>query len=388
MIIRQAAETLRKMASQFPAVGIIGPRQSGKTTLAKMTFPEKEYVSFDDADVYAAALKSPQDFLLAFPDGAIIDEAQKLPAIFDAVKFNIDGSKYQPGKFILTGSSKFKLHVNMSDSLAGRAAFLRLLPLSIAELRQANLLPEVVFDLILRGQYAPMYDVEKHFDSRFWYSAYIDTYIDLDVKHQINQSNVSVFRKFLQICAQYSGGLLSMNSLSKDAGVSVPTVKNWLSILEDSYVIHLLESNYSNLGKRLTKTPKLYFCDTGLLCHLLRIYDRKKLLLGDRKGALVETLAISELLKQGYNRGVKPNLSFYRDVDGFEIDAIVEETENYAVEIKSVTNDVTKLTKNIQKYIELRKGDAKGMVYYLGDVTTKSDDVSFVSWRDWGRGLE
>ena len=279
MINRTARETLKRLTSQFPIVGITGPRQSGKTTLTRITFPDKKYVTFDDRNMRELAASNPSDFLEAFPDGAIIDEAQKVPEIFDALKLNIDSSEFTPGKFILTGSSQFRLKENMTDSLAGRAAFLKLLPLSIKELKDAEMLPEKPDDLIVGGQYPPLYDKEKHYIAEDWYESYIDTYLDLDVKDMINSSNLSVFRKFIQMCAVYSGQLLSMDSIAKQVGVSQPTVKSWISILESSYIIHLLEPDSNNLGKSVVKTPKLYFVDSGLLCHLLRIDSKEELLL-------------------------------------------------------------------------------------------------------------
>ncbi|MBP5449307.1 MAG: AAA family ATPase, partial [Spirochaetales bacterium] len=211
MIQRIARAALLRLASQFPIIGITGPRQSGKTTLAKMTFPDKKYVTLDDKNMRELAISNPEDFIKAFPDGAIIDEAQKVPEIFDALKFHIDSTNFTPGKFILTGSSQFRLRKNMTDSLAGRAAFLKLLPLSIQELKNAGVLPDNPYDFIYNGQYPPLYDQDKHFITDDWYESYIDTYLDLDVKDQINESNLSTFRKFIQICAVYSGQLLSMD---------------------------------------------------------------------------------------------------------------------------------------------------------------------------------
>ena len=271
MIERTAQKALLRLASQFPVIGITGPRQSGKSTLAKLTFPQKKYVSFDEKSMREMAKSNPKDFLLAFPDGAIIDEAQKVPEIFDAIKFHVDNNKFEAGKYILTGSSQFKLKENMSDSLAGRVAFLKLLPFSINELNNNNLLGENPYQAIFKGNYPPLYDVTKKFILEDWFENYIETYLDLDVKEHINHSNLSTFRKFIQMCALYSGQILSMDSFSRNLGVSAPTIKQWLSILESSFIIHFLEPDLNNLGRALVKTPKMYFVDTGLLCYLLRI---------------------------------------------------------------------------------------------------------------------
>nr|WP_242836096.1 DUF4143 domain-containing protein [Ruminococcus albus] len=270
-----------------------------------MTFPDKKYVTFDDKNMRELAKSNPADFIMAFQNGAIIDEAQKVPEIFDALKLHVDSAPFTPGKFILTCSSQFRLRKNMSDSLAGRAAFLKLLPFSIKELKDADLMPKNAYDLIFGGQYPPLYDNEKHYIAEDWFERYIDTYLDLDVKDQINKSNLSTFRKFIQICAIYSGQILSMDSIAKQIGISQPTVKSWLSILENSYIIHLLEPDTNNLGRSIVKTPKLYFVDSGLLCHLLRLENKEDLLLSKYKGAVVETCAVAEMLKNRMNQAKK-----------------------------------------------------------------------------------
>ena len=385
MIFRKAEIALKRLASQFPVVGITGPRQSGKSTLAKMTFPQKKYISFDDKSIREIAIANPKDFLFAFPDGAIIDEAQKVPEIFDAVKYFVDNQDFEPGKFILTSSSQFKLKENMTDSLAGRAAFLKLLPFSIAELKENEMLPQNPYQAILKGNYPPLYDEKKHFIPDDWFENYIETYLDFDVKAHINPSNLSVFKKFIQICAVYSGQMLSMDSISKNLGVSAPTVKLWLSILESSYIIHFLEPDFNNLGKSIVKTPKMYFIDTGLLCYLLRINSMEDLILSPHKGAIVETYAISELMKQRTNLGKKPNLSYFRDLKGFEVDTIADWKHTFAIEIKSNSATEQKLSANTRKYLSLRNDEnAKGAIFYLGDITCKINDITYVSWKDWG----
>jgi predicted AAA+ superfamily ATPase len=385
MIERTAKNALLRLASQFAVVGITGPRQSGKSTLAKMTFPEKRYISFDDKSIRELATSNPKDFLLAFPDGAIIDEAQKVPEIFDAVKYHVDQGSFTPGKFILTGSNQFNLKQNMTDSLAGRAAFLKLLPFSIEELRQGNLLGDNVYEAIFKGCYPPLYDSEKHFVPDDWFNSYIDTYLDLDVKSQINYSNLSVFKKFIQICATYSGQMLSMDSIARGIGVSAPTVKQWLSILESSFIIHFLEPDTQNLGKSLVKSPKLYFVDSGLLCHLLRIESVEELILHPNKGAIVETFALAELLKSRLNQGKQPNLTYYRDQKGFEVDTIADWKHTFAIEIKSTIEAEQSLSKNTRDYLALRGNDGtRGAVFYLGDLTCTINGIDYVSWKDWG----
>lgn len=381
---RIAIKAVERLATQFPVIGITGPRQSGKTTLAKMAFPNKKYVSFDDKDIKEMAKSSPADFIKAFPDGAVFDEAQKVPEIFDAIKYNIDNGVFEPGKFIVTGSSQFRLSENMSDSLAGRIGLIKLLPFSVEELKNSDLLEYDVYDLILRGMYPPLYDRSKHFIMSDWFDNYIDTYIDYDVKDQITAKNLSDFRKFIMICAAHSGKMLSMESISKDLGVSAPTIKSWLSILESSYIITMLDPDYNNLGKAVVKTPKMYFLDSGLLCHLLRINTKEELLLSPYKGAVVETFAVSELLKKRYNDGKRANLSFYRTTKGMEVDVIANWDKSMAIEIKSSTSSDKNLSTHLQKYIDDRNNDnISGMIYYLGDITCQIGDIKYVSWKDW-----
>ena len=367
MINRTAKEALLRLASQFPVIGITGPRQSGKSTLTKAVFPNKRYVTFDDRTMRELAISNPSDFIAAFPDGAIIDEAQKVPEIFDALKMHVDNSEFTPGKYILTGSSQFRLKQNMTDSMAGRVTFLKLLPFSVKELKDEGVLSDNPYDIIFGGQYPPLHDPEKHFIPEDWYESYIDTYLDLDVRDQINADNLSTFKKFIQVCAIYSGQLLSMDSIARDVGVSAPTIKKWLSILETSFIIHFLEPDTNNLGKSIVKTPKLYFVDSGLLCHLLRLDSKEELLLSRHKGAVVETFAVAELLKQRMNQGKKPNLSFFRDSKGFEVDTIADWKHTFAIEIKSANAPEAKLSANTKKYLELRKDDnARNAVFYLG----------------------
>ena len=381
MIERIAKEALLRLSAQFPVVCVTGPRQSGKTTLAKAVFPHKKYVSFDDRTMRELAASNPRDFIAAFPDGAIFDEAQKVPDIFDAIKLYVDSARALPGKYIVTGSSQFRLRANMTDSLAGRAAFLRLLPFSVKELKAAGVLSDNPYDIIFNGQYPPLYDKDKHFIPDDWYESYIDTYLDLDVRDQINPGNLSTFKKFIQICALRSGQLLSMDSIARDVGVSAPTIKSWLSILETSFIIHFLEPDTNNLGKNIVKTPKLYFVDSGLLCHLLRLESKEELLLSRYKGAVVETFAIAELLKQRLNQGKKANLTFFRDDRGFEVDTIADWKHTFAIEIKSTNAPEHKLAANTKKYLEIRQdANARNAVFYLGDI----NGTSYVSWKDWG----
>ena len=385
MISRQATDALLRLASQFPIVGVTGPRQSGKSTLTKAAFPGKRYVSFDDRTMRELAKSNPSDFIAAFPDGAIFDEAQKVPEIFNALKLHVDNSKYMPGRFVLTGSSQFRLKANMMDSMAGRVALLKLLPFSVKELKDANAISENPYDLIFGGQYPPLHDPEKQFLPDDWYESYIDTYLDLDVRDQINPGNLSTFKKFVQICATCSGQLLSMDGIARAVGISAPTVKSWLSILDASFIIHFLAPDTNNLGKSVVKTPKLYFIDSGLLCHLLRLESKEELLLSHHKGAAMETFAVAELLKHRLNQGKPPNLTFFRDNRGFEIDTVADWKHTFAIEIKSANAPESKLSANTRKYLALRKdSNAKSAVFYLGSERMDISGTAYVPWTEWG----
>lgn len=384
MIERFAKQTIIRLSQQFSVVAVTGPRQSGKSTLVQETFPDKRYVTFDDKSVRELAASNPRDFIKAFKDGVIIDEAQKVPEIFDALKLVVDSEDYNPGKYILTGSSQFKLKKKIKESLSGRIGIVNLLPLSIAELSESGILGDDAYDYAFNGFYTPFYDEKKHFDREDWFENYIDTYIERDVADEIRVSNLSQFKKFIQFCAIYSGQMLNMESISREIGVSANTIKSWLSILENSFIVHLLEPDTNNLGRSIVKTPKLYFVDVGLLCYLLRIESKEELLLSRYKGAVVETMAVAELLKSRFNKGRKAELTYFRDTNGFEVDVIADWHKTYALEVKSDFETEKKQSANVRKYIELRDTEINGYVYYLGDITCDINNIKYVSWKDWG----
>lgn len=384
MIKRKCYSALMRLAQQFPVIAITGPRQSGKSTLSRYAFPDKKYVSFDDKDLRELAKSNPRDFLNAFPEGVIIDEAQKVPEIFDAIKIIVDSGSHAPGKYILTGSSQFRLKQNITDSLAGRVGLIKLLPFSMQELNEAGLLGNDPYDVFFKGLYPPLYDSTKHFFIDDWYENYIETYLDLDIKDQVSANNINSFRKFIQLCAVYSGQMVNYDRMSRDVGVSSTTIKSWCSVLEASYIIHFIEPDSNNLGRTVVKTPKIYFVDPGLMCYLLRLESKEELLLSDHKGAVVETAAVSELLKKRYNDAKKANLTYYRDKNGFEVDIITDWKKNFAIEVKSKSEVEKKLSSIIRTYVGLRNDDVQGSVFYLGDVTCEINGVKYVAWNEWG----
>lgn len=384
MIKREAQNTLIRLAKQFPVVAITGPRQSGKTTLAKMTFPEKKYITFDDPQSRSIAKGNPRDFLLAFPEGAIFDEAQKVPEIFDAIKIIVDENTSEVGKYILTGSSQFRLKENISDSLAGRIGLVNLLPLSINELKNENILPKNIYDLILKGTYPTIYDNKRDVNINDWYSNYVETYINIDVKDNINAKNLTTFKKFIKACAHYNGQIINLNDISNKLGISSSTLNNWLSILTSSYIVHLVQPETNNMIKSLVKKPKLYFVDPGLLCYLLNIKNIEELILSEYKGHIIESIAISEIFKYSYNNGTQPNVTFLRTKNGYEVDAIARLEENYAIEVKSNVNTHKKNASNVNKLNNITNNEFIGYVFYTGDFTVAANDITFVSWTNWG----
>ncbi|MBP3890815.1 MAG: ATP-binding protein [Solobacterium sp.] len=383
MIQREASKAVMRLAKQFPVIGITGPRQSGKTVLVKNLFPNKPYVTFDDARIRAIAKANPYDFLLAYPDGAVIDEAQKIPELFDAIKYSVDNRHMKEGSFILTGLSQFRLKDSIKESLAGRIGNIELLPFTINELKSNNCLKENAYQQAIQGFYPPLYDEHKHYLSDDWFENYIETYLERDISEEINHTNLHTFKKFIQICALFSGQMVNMESISRMIGISATTVKAWLSLLEASYIIHLLQPDTFNIGKSLVKTPKLYFLDVGLLCYLLRLNEQADLILSEKKGAVIETMAVGELIKNRTNQGRRSNLTYYRDVNGFEIDTIADWKKTFAIEVKSDSDSEKKLSKNIRKYIENRGNNTHGAVFYLGDLNVTINNIDYIGWKNW-----
>ncbi|MCW5622436.1 MAG: ATP-binding protein, partial [Burkholderiales bacterium] len=314
-------------------IALTGPRQSGKTTLARAAFPDRPYVSLEDLDELALAERDPRGFLARFPGGAVIDEAQRCPVIFSYLQGRVDAER-QMGAFVLTGSQQFGLMVGNTQTLAGRVGSVQLLPFGLYELAEAGLAQDELDRLMLRGLYPAIYD--RPLDPSRWYADYVATYVERDVRQMSAIHDLSLFRRFVAMCAARTGQLLNLHSLANDCGISHPTARAWLSILEASYVVFLLQPHHRNFGKRLVKTPKLYFHDTGLAAMLLGIQDEAHMSVHPSRPALFETLVVNEFLKVRYNHGQRSNLYFWRDHVGNEIDLLLEYGAGLmAVEIKS-----------------------------------------------------
>ena len=298
MFPRQLQSTLERFAKAFPVVAITGPRQSGKTTLARDFFSALDYVSLEDPSELAFAQEDPRGFLARFSKGAIFDEAQRWPALFSYLQGMVDEDR-TPGRFVLTGSQQFGLLAEITQSLAGRVGMTRLLPLSIAEIPTERL--GSLDEMLLRGGYPVLYSSSA--DSSDWLASYVATYVERDVRQVLEVRDLMVFQRFLRLCAARTGQLLNLNALAGEAGISHSTARAWMSVLESSDIVYLLPPYHRNFGKRLVKTPKLYFLDVGLACWLLGIRSPDLLSVHPSRGALFETLVVSEFLKQRFNLG-------------------------------------------------------------------------------------
>ncbi|MCG8338063.1 MAG: ATP-binding protein [Proteobacteria bacterium] len=365
MIKRQIEKELINAGKEYPVVTILGPRQSGKTTLARMTYPDVPYFSLESPDVRLAAQRDPRSFLNRMPEGGILDEIQKLPEILSFLQEIID----KPGsqvKFILTGSHQPELSQSISQSLAGRTAVLNLLPFSFKEIRNYSELWDS-FELVFRGFYPRLYE-ENLQPSRF-YTGYTQTYLERDVRSLINLRDLRPFQQFLVLLAGRVGQIINYTSLSNDVGVSATTIKFWIEALKASFVVFELPPYFENIRKRVVKSPKIYFTDVGLASYLLGIESEEQAQRDPLRGNLYENLIISEILKYQFNRGKRPDLFFYRDTHGNEVDLILKQGRTLIpFEIKSAATFTDGFTKGIDKFRNL-VGDRSqnGFVLYNGN---------------------
>jgi uncharacterized protein len=317
---------------------------------------------------------------LQFPEGAIVDEAQHCPSLFSYVQTLVD-SHNQMGLFVLTGSQQFGLTANVTQSLAGRVGFVQLLPFTWSELTQASNAPMQLEDLLFSGCYPPIYD--RNIPPQSWYSDYVLTYIERDVRQLLNVQNLQVFHRFLKMCAVRTGQILNLSSLASDCGVTHNTAKTWISVLEASYILFLLSPHFRNYNKRLIKSPKLYFYDTGLACLLADIQQPQQLMTHPMRGALFETLVVSELIKNRFNRGLLSNLYYWRDSQGHEIDIVIEAGDQLIpIEVKAGRTLAEDYFVEIQYWQMLSKQYQSAWLVYGGDQTQKRKGIHVVGWRD------
>ena len=380
MIKREISKTLKELCKKYPVISVTGPRQSGKTTLIQNLFQHKPYISLEDPDERLFALNDPRGFLNRFADGVILDEVQRVPDLFSYIQTIVDARK-KNGMFILSGSQNFLLLEKISQSLAGRVAILKLLPLSIIEMKKHGILQENIIELLHSGSYPGLYS--NKIESGFFFPNYIQTYVERDIRSIKQIGDLNSFTRFMQLCAGRIGQLLNISSIANDCGIAVNTAKSWISILESSYTVFLLQPHYSNFNKRIVKSPKLYFYDTGLAASLLKIENKSQMLSHYLLGGLFENLIIIDLLKNRFNKGLTSNLYFWRDNKGVEIDCIVEKANNLIpIEIKSSQTYNIDFFKNINFWNSISGNSPENsFVIYGGDKSMKTKDGNILSWK-------
>lgn len=379
MIQRIAKVKLIDLASKFKVVAVTGARQTGKTTLVKQVFKSKPYVSLENPDTRNFALEDPRGFLQTYPNGAILDEVQRVPALFSYLQEVLDNSKVK-GLFILSGSNNFLLQQTISQTLAGRVGYINLLPFSISELKKAKLLSTDDDTLMLKGFYPPIYDQE--IPPAEWCPNYIRTYIEKDVRQIKNITDLIVFERFIKLLAGRSGQELNNSALAVETGVDVKTIQSWIGILESSFIIYLLKPHHKNFNKTIVKRPKVYFYDSAIVCYLLGIRDNIQLQTHPLRGAIFEGMVVTELIKKRTNAGLPINLFYWRDKTGHEIDIIIDNAGKLLpIEIKSGKTINTEFFKNMDYWSDLSKVK-KSMVLYAGSQNQKrSNGRETLNWR-------
>lgn len=384
MVKRTLEAKLHELANYYPAVVVTGPRQSGKTTLCQMAFPESHYISLEAMDVRDFAINDPRGFLSEYGDGAIIDEIQHAPDLLTYLQSEID-ARPDPGRFILTGSQHFALSQSISQSLAGRCGILVLLPPDLLELGKFPDPPVELFHLLWQGAYPRIYD--RRIPAHQWLADYTTTYIQRDVRQVINVGDLQTFSSFLKLCAGRTAQEINLSKLGSDAGVSHNTARAWLSVMETSYIVHRLPAWHANIRKQLVKAPKLHFFDSGLLCYLLGIREPEQLRLHPLRGAIFESWVVAELYKAIVHAGLQPRLFHYREARGPEVDLIIEQGQNLAaVEIKSGATVTRDFFKNLTRFSDRmtlidRPYTVSFRVVFGGEDSQNRSSGQVLSWR-------
>jgi len=377
MIARALSSHLLRLSRQYPVVTVVGPRQSGKSTLCKIAFPSLPLINLEQPDVRARIAEDPRAFIEAHKGGCVIDEIQHLPELASYIQVAVD-ERGSPGEFILTGSHQYQLMESVSQSLAGRTAILKLLPLSSAELRNTDYSPQSLDLRLLSGGYPRIFN--DCLDPTQALSFYVQTYLERDVRQNINVRDLSLFERFLKLCATRSGQLFNATNIGAEAGIDQSTVREWLSVLETSFILTRLQPHHVNLSKRILKSPKLFFLDTGLLCYLLGIRSPEQVAHHPLRGAIVETFVASELIKNRYNVAEEPSMGFFRDSAGHEIDFVIDDGADVRLlEVKASSTFNSEFLKNIRFYRAQRSARvSQSSVIYTGSEEFSVDDISVV----------
>lgn len=382
MVSRDLTPLARQFAAEFKVVAILGPRQSGKTTLARELFAGKPYANLEAPDTLSFAQEDPRGFLASHPDGMVIDEAQRCPALFSYIQTIVD-ERRAPGQYILTGSQHFGMMESITQSLAGRVGLLRLLPFSWGELRRAPSTPSTLEEALFKGGYPPLYD--QPLDPARWLDAYVATYIERDVRQIVNVRDLTAFQRFVRVCAGNVGQLLNLSRIGADVGIDAKTAAAWLGIMEGAFLCFRLAPYHRNFRKRLVKSPKLYFHDTATVVRLLGVESSDQLLTHPLRGALFENWVVSELLKGQASRG-RPDgcLSFWRSSDGHEVDVVAEAAGSVTpIEIKSGATVASDWLRGVLRWSELADGAAATpILVYGGDEAQTRQGVKVTPWRE------
>ena len=377
-INRNSEKELLALSMQYRAVAVVGPRQSGKTTLVRQVFPDKTYVNLENIDTRRFAIEDPRGFLSGLSEGAIIHEIQRVPELFSYLQQILDENPVK-GLFILTGSNNFLLQEKISQSLAGRVGYLFLLPLSLTELGKP--LP-ATNELIFRGFYPELY-AERSMNAGKYYDNYIRTYVERDVRLIKNIVDLYAFERFLRLCAGRTGQLLNINSLAIEVGVDNKTINSWLSVLETSFITFRLQPFHKNYNKRIVKMTKLYFYDVGLASSLLGIENKEQLVLHPLRGNLFENLVVCEFLKTRFNQGKRNNLFFWRDNVGTEIDLLIEHTDRLLpVEIKSGQTITDEYFKSLTTWLKISGIDTGYVIYAGNQIQNRSNGITVLPYTE------
>ena len=384
MIKRDISETLKTAAQSFPVVTVTGPRQSGKTTLCRSVFSQHPYVSLENLDHRNFALSDPRGFLSQFSSGAVIDEVQRAPDLLSYLQGVVDDTP-EHGRWILTGSQNFQLASAIRQSLAGRTAVLDLFPLTWPEINRFSKHPQTLEDALISGGYPRIFDEE--IQPSQWLNNYVRTYIERDVRSITNVGDLIAFQRFVQLCAGRTSQLLNLSSLAGDGGITQPTAKSWMSILEASFIFFRLLSFHGNIRKRLVRMPKLHFYDSGLVCWLLGIQTHEQLQTHPLRGAIFETWVVSEIVKHHANRGQTSRmLSFYRDQNGAEVDLILHDSPNHLTLLetksgKTASSDFLKGIHRVRKHFHNSSYQYSSKIIYGGDYVQTRQETSLIPWR-------